>query len=54
MIIEYNEIDHKNLIELNYMLDMWKKNGIHPQLNLNHIVNKSFNHVRANDYNMLI
>ena len=30
-----------------------KKNGIHPQLNFNHIFNKSFNHVRANDCNML-
>ena len=52
MIVEYSEIDHKKLIEWNYKQDMWNKNGMHPQLNSNRIRRKSFNHVRANDYNM--
>ena len=36
------------------MQDMWKRNEIHPQLNLNHKSDKFVNHAKLNDYNMLI
>ena len=53
MIVEHSEIDNKELIELNYKQDMWIKNRIPPQLNLNYIEDKSVNHIKADGYNML-
>ena len=45
---KYNEKDHKKMIEFSYKHDIWKKNGIHLQLNVNHKENISVNHVIFN------